>query len=113
MIFDLPEFEGMTCFEIGHALQVDGMFSCNPNSSQRIGIRTGHPVWLRLRKLYGMPEKTRRTKKRSKLRILEDESDSSESSSSYDSTSDDDESKSESSSSSSSSSEDDDNVEEI
>jgi hypothetical protein len=82
LIFTLPEFEGMSCFEIAHALHADGMFKCQPNGTQKVGVRTGHPIWLKLREMYGLREKKRTPKKNNKMRILGGDSDSSESNSS-------------------------------
>ena len=80
LIFTLPEFEGMSCFEIAHALHADGMFKCQSNATQKVGVRTGHPMWLKLRELYGLEQKKRIPKKNNKMRILGGDSDSSESS---------------------------------
>jgi len=98
LIFTLPEFEGMSCFEIAHVLHADGMFKCQPNAVQKVGVRTGHPVWLKLRELYGLEQKKRKRKKNTNnRRILGGESDSSESSSSEDDNSSNDSSSSSSS----------------
>jgi len=59
LIFDLPQFQGMNCFEIGHSLQSSGMFECKPDAKQKIGLRTSHPVWIKLREMYGLANKKR------------------------------------------------------
>ena len=80
LIFNLPQFEGLNCFEIGHRLQEDGMFTCNADggSRQNVGVSTSHPVWRKLRESYGMPNKKRN---RHKTTGNLDDSDSSRSSS--------------------------------
>ena len=35
MIFELPQFQELSCFEIGHRLQEDGMFSCKADGGTR------------------------------------------------------------------------------
>ena len=59
LIFDLPQFQGMKCFEIGHSLQNSGMFKCRPDAKQKIGLSTSHPVWIKLREMYGLANKKR------------------------------------------------------
>ena len=59
LVFNLPKFQGMNCFEIGHALQNSGMFVCQHNSKQKIGLRTSHPEWPKLREMYGLANKKR------------------------------------------------------
>ncbi len=85
MIFSIDQFRGMSCFEIGHVLLNEGLFHCNSDvdAKQRVSVRTGHPIWLRLREMYGMQDKKRkRNTKKKKIMQSDDESSSSSSSSS-------------------------------
>ena len=77
MIFDLPQFKDLNCFEIAHKLERDGLFSCHPDAvKQKVGVRTSHPVWLKLRELYGMPNKKRPRRKLSGSRSSSSNEDS-------------------------------------
>ena len=86
MIFNLPQFEGLNCFEIGHRLQEDGMFTCKADagSRQNMGVHTSHPVWQKLRESYGMPNKKRQRGKTTGTMPVDDSGSSSSSSSSGD-----------------------------
>ena len=62
MIFTLEQFQGMSCFEVGHVLLREGFFNCNTDmdARQKVSVRTCHPIWVRLREIYGLKDKKRK-----------------------------------------------------
>ena len=65
MIFTLDQFQGMSCFEVGHVLLKEGLFNCKTgrNAKQSVSVRTRHPIWVQLREIYGLKDKKRKKNK--------------------------------------------------
>jgi hypothetical protein len=74
-IFEMPQFEGLTCFEIAHHKSTNGLWSSNPNFKYKLrgvketrkndekraySVMTSHPIYLRLRRKYGLESKKRK-----------------------------------------------------
>ena len=74
-IFELPQFEGLTCFEIAHHKSTNGLWSSNPNfkykqrgvrdtrkndEKRAYSVMTLHLIYLRLRRKYGLESKKRK-----------------------------------------------------
>ena len=74
----MPQFEGMTCFEIVHHKSTEGLWSSNPNYKYKQGgvqdtrkkdkkraysVMTLHPIYLRFRCKYGLDPKKRKQDK--------------------------------------------------
>ena len=66
-IHTLPEFSGMTCFEIAHSRNAQGMWSLRPTKKTTKTMQPiyTHPIYQELRVLHGLdPVLRRNTKKR-------------------------------------------------
>lgn len=74
-IFEMTQFEGLTCFEIAHHKSTEGLWSSNPkykykqrgardmrkkDETRAYSVMTSHPVYLRLRRKYGLDSKKRK-----------------------------------------------------
>ncbi len=84
-IFQIPDFKGMSCFEIAHHPQTTGLWISNPNfklkdygidtrqkhEKRAYSVATSHPIYIQLRKCYGLDPKTR-TKGRDREPVIED-----------------------------------------
>jgi hypothetical protein len=77
-IFQMKQFNGMTCFKIAHYKSTEGLWSSNPNfkykqrgaqdtrkkdEKRTYFVMTSHPIYLRLRREYGLDTKKRRRDK--------------------------------------------------
>ena len=71
----MPQFEGMTCFEIAHHKSTVGLWVSNPkfkykqrgthdtqkkDKKHAYSVSTSHPIYIQLRKKYGLNEKKRK-----------------------------------------------------
>ena len=73
MIFQMPLFENMSCFEIAHHPKTSNLWISNPNYKQKpvgvdtrlkhekrsYAVSTSHPIYVKLRKEYGLDLKSR------------------------------------------------------
>jgi hypothetical protein len=85
LIFQMPLFENMSCFEIAHHPETSNLWISNPNFKQKpvgfdttlkhekrsYAVSTSHPIHVKLRKEYGLDLKSRQkgpllTKKKKK-----------------------------------------------
>ena len=74
-IFQMPQFEGMTCFEIAHHKSTVGLWVSHPkfkykqsgtrdtrkkDEKRAYSVSTFHPIYIQLWKKYGLNEKMRK-----------------------------------------------------
>jgi hypothetical protein len=64
-IHQLPQFDGLTCFEIAHSEPAKGMWSTNNDGKIKNSVAHNHEVMQELRSMYGMEGKVKRKRSQS------------------------------------------------
>jgi hypothetical protein len=64
-IHQLPQFDGLTCFELAHSAAAKGMWSTSNNGDAKNSLSLNHAVVKELRVMYGLEETVKRKRRRS------------------------------------------------